>query len=34
MSSQYLYLTVKEITVETDDTKTIHFWHPIHAALN
>ena len=34
MSSQYLYLTVKEITVETEDTKTIHFWHPIHAALN
>lgn len=34
MSSQYLYLTVKEITLETEDTKTIHFWHPIHAALN
>lgn len=34
MSSQYLYLTVKDITVETADTKTIHFWHPIHEALS
>lgn len=34
MSSQYLYLTVKEITQETEDTKTIHFWHPIHEALH
>jgi len=33
MSSQYLYLTVKEITEETEDTKTFHFWHPIHDTL-
>jgi ring-1,2-phenylacetyl-CoA epoxidase subunit PaaE len=30
---KYLHLTVKEITEETEDTKTLHFWHPIHDTL-
>ena len=33
MSLRFLHLTVKDITEETEDTKTIHFWHPIHEAL-
>lgn len=32
--SQRLHLTIKEITVETEDTKTIHFWHPIHNTIS
>ncbi len=31
---KFLHLSVKEITEETKDTKTIHFWHPIHEALS
>lgn len=31
---KFLHLSVKEITEETNDTKTIHFWHPIHEALS
>ncbi|RXK50971.1 ferredoxin--NADP reductase [Aquirufa rosea] len=31
---KFLHLTVKEITEETNDTKTIHFWHPIHDSLH
>lgn len=34
MSLRFLHLTVKEITEETSDTKTIHFWHPIHETLS
>ncbi|MEY4383939.1 MAG: hypothetical protein RI995_1481 [Bacteroidota bacterium] len=30
MSVRYFHLTVKEITEETEDTKTFHFWQPIH----
>lgn len=30
MSNKYFHLTVKEVVEETKDTKTIHFWHPIH----
>ena len=29
-----MHLKIKEITVETIDTKTIHFWQPIHDALH
>jgi ring-1,2-phenylacetyl-CoA epoxidase subunit PaaE len=32
--SQRLHLTIKEITEETEDTKTIHFWHPIHNTIS
>ncbi len=32
--SQRIHVSIKEITQETDDTKTIHFWHPIHAELS
>lgn len=32
--SQRIHVSIKEITQETDDTKTIHFWHPIHATLS
>lgn len=32
--NQRLHLTIKEITEETDDTKTIHFWHPIHTTIS
>jgi len=32
--NQRLHLTIKEITEETDDTKTIHFWHPIHNTIS
>ena len=34
MSQQHLHLSIKEITEETTDTKTIHFWHPIHHTLD
>ena len=34
MSLRFLHLTVKDITEETSDTKTIHFWHPIHDTLH
>lgn len=34
MSLRFLHLTVKDITEETQDTKTIHFWHPIHDTLH
>lgn len=34
MSVRYFHLTVKEVTEETDDTKTFHFWHPIHDTVN
>lgn len=34
MSLRFLHLTVKDITEETPDTKTIHFWHPIHDTLH
>ena len=34
MSLRFLHLTVKDITEETPDTKTIHFWHPIHETLS
>ncbi|CAM3769736.1 ferredoxin--NADP reductase [Aquirufa aurantiipilula] len=34
MNMKFLHLSVKEITEETNDTKTIHFWHPIHEALS
>ncbi len=30
MSVRYFHLSVKEITEETEDTKTFHFWQPIH----
>ena len=29
-----MHLKIKEITEETIDTKTIHFWQPIHDALH
>ena len=29
-----MHLKIKEITDETIDTKTIHFWQPIHNALH
>lgn len=32
--NQRLHLTIKEITEETIDTKTIHFWHPIHNTIS
>lgn len=32
--SKYFHLTVKEIVRETDDTITIHFWHPPHQAIS
>ena len=32
--SQRIHVSIKEITHETDDTHTIHFWHPIHAELS
>ena len=31
--SKYFHLTVKEIIEETDETKTISFWQPIHQAV-
>ncbi len=34
MSLRFLHLTVKDITEETKDTKTFHFWHPIHDTLH
>lgn len=34
MSVRYFHLTVKEVTEETEDTKTFHFWHPIHDTLH
>lgn len=30
MSVRYFHLSVKEIIEETEDTKTFHFWQPIH----
>lgn len=32
--SKYFHLTIKEIVRETDDTVTIHFWHPPHQAIS
>ncbi len=32
--SKYFHLTVKEIVRETEDTITIHFWHPPHQAIS
>ncbi len=32
--SAHLHLSIKEITEETADTKTIHFWHPLHHQLD
>jgi ring-1,2-phenylacetyl-CoA epoxidase subunit PaaE len=31
--SKYHHLTVKEVVRETDDTVSIHFWHPPHQAI-
>ncbi len=31
--SKYFHLTVKEVVRETEDTVTIHFWHPPHATI-
>ncbi len=33
MSQKHLHLSVKNIKIETKDTKTIEFWHPIHDTL-
>ncbi|MFT4031061.1 MAG: ferredoxin--NADP reductase [Siphonobacter sp.] len=32
--SKYFHLTVKEVVRETEDTVTLHFWHPPHAAIS
>lgn len=32
--SKYHHLTVKEVVRETEDTVTIHFWHPPHQAIS
>jgi ring-1,2-phenylacetyl-CoA epoxidase subunit PaaE len=32
--SKYHHLTVKEVVRETDDTVTLHFWHPPHQAIS
>ncbi|MES2794764.1 MAG: FAD-binding oxidoreductase, partial [Bacteroidota bacterium] len=32
--SKYFHLTVKEIILETPDTKTISFWQPIHQSVS
>ncbi|MBO9637908.1 ferredoxin--NADP reductase [Siphonobacter aquaeclarae] len=31
--SKYYHLTVKEVVRETEDTVTLHFWHPPHATI-
>jgi ring-1,2-phenylacetyl-CoA epoxidase subunit PaaE len=31
--SKYLFLKVKEIEKETDETSTIHFWHPLNEVV-
>ncbi len=33
MSQKHLHLSVKNIIEQTNDTKTIEFWHPIHDTL-